>query len=475
MSNNSYKEDKEDFNELLNAYLSFKKGDYSVYIDEEGFESIIEYYNGNEHYPEALEAAELAVAQFSYSSSLLILKADTLVSLKRFEEALYILDKAVLFDSQDPIIYIIKIDALLALGRLEEADEVFSIALEKFDQEEKVNLLFELADVFDDYEMFDKVFDCLKLILRIDSVNEEALYKICFWTDYTGRNEEGIKLHQQLIEKNPYNELAWFNLGAAYQGLKLYEKAIDAYQYAVAINEKFDYAYRNMGDAFIKLKKYKEAIEVLERVLVLAIPESVIYEAIGHCFYKLNKFSQARFNYKKASHLNQEDSQLHYKIACTYMGEEKWENAIKSLLVSLKFHIMQPEYNLAIGKCYIQTGDFDEAIVHLSNVVKARPKNTSGWIELLNCFYLSKQSDDGYEYASHAYETTGAKPVFLFYKVAFLLEMGKSKQALLYLEQALSNNPNQIKFLIEINPSLLQNQQIVDLIARYKKKSSKKK
>jgi hypothetical protein len=53
--------------------------------------------------------------------------------------------------------------------------------------------------------------------------------------------------------------------------------------------------------------------------------------------------------------------------------------------------------------------------------------------------------------------------------------MGKSKQALLYLENALSNNPNHIKYLIEINPSVLQNQQIVDLIARYKKKSSRKK
>ena len=63
--------------------------------------------------------------------------------------------------------------------------------------------------------------------------------------------------------------MAWFNLGAAYQGLKLYEKAIDAYLYAVTIDEKFDYAYRNMGDAYLRLRKFKEAIEVLEKVLEL--------------------------------------------------------------------------------------------------------------------------------------------------------------------------------------------------------------
>ncbi|MFM9469874.1 hypothetical protein ACKI1K_45080, partial [Streptomyces scabiei] len=88
----------------------------------------------------------------------------------------------------------------------------------------------ELADVYDDYEQFEKVFDCLKMILEEDPNNDEALYKICFWADFTGRYEESIKLHQKIIDEYPYNEIAWFNLGAAFQGLKLYEKALDAYE-----------------------------------------------------------------------------------------------------------------------------------------------------------------------------------------------------------------------------------------------------
>src|ERR1700743_2634992 len=121
------------------------------------------------------------------------------------------------------------------------------------------------------------------MILNEEPNNEEALYKICFWTDFTGRNEEGIRLHQKIIDDFPFNELAWFNLAAAYQGLKLYEKAIDAYLYAVAIDDKFDYAYRNMGDAFIRLRKYRDAIESLEKVLELSRPEEWIIGGIGTC------------------------------------------------------------------------------------------------------------------------------------------------------------------------------------------------
>ncbi|MEO7524272.1 MAG: tetratricopeptide repeat protein, partial [Ferruginibacter sp.] len=261
--------------------------------------------------------------------------------------------------------------------------------------------------------------------------------------------------------------------GAAYQGLKLYEKAIDAYQYAVAIDEKFDYAYRNMGDAYIKLRKYKDAIEVLEKVLELTRPEAVIYEAIGHCNDKAGNYAQARFNYKKASHLNPEDSQMHYKIACTYMNEGIWHNAIKSLETAAKTHLMQPDYNLALGRCYMQLGNIDEAITYFGNVVRVRPKNVTGWVELLKCLYLGKLFEEGLEYSAFAFEQTDSKPVFIFFKSMFLFSTGKSKEALLCLENGLAISSKLIKQFIEINPAILQNQQVVELFAKYKKKKSR--
>src|SRR5690606_31808235 len=127
-------------------------------------------------------------------------------------------------------LYILKTDVYLALDQQDKAVDLLENALSLFDGQERIEMLFELADVYDDYEEFDKIFDCLRLILEQDPLNEEALYKVCFWTDFTGRNEESIRLHQQIIEDNPYCELAWFNLGAAFQGLKLYEKAVDAYK-----------------------------------------------------------------------------------------------------------------------------------------------------------------------------------------------------------------------------------------------------
>lgn len=468
MRNDPY-HDKEGLDELLKQYNNLRNGRSSIFFDEEAFEKIIDYYDDQEDMAKALEASEIAIDYFPFSASLLLKKADILLATRKYREALEILERAELFDASDIDLFILKTDAYLAMDMHEKAVALLEQAVKVFEGEEKIELLFELADVYDDYEEFDKVFDCLKVILEEEPTNEEALYKICFWTDFTGHNEESIRLHLKIIDQHPYNELAWFNLAAAYQGLKLYEKAIDAYQYALVIDEKFDYAYRNIGDAYIRMRKYREAIEALEKVLELSKPEEVIYEAIGHCYDRLKNFAQARFHYRKASHLNPDDSKLLYKIACTYYYEGQWASAVKQLESALRIHRLQAEYNLLMGECKLQLNEFKDAVQYLSTAVRIRPKNTSGWEALIRCLYIAGYYPEAKQQAIAALTHTNNKVIFLYYLSAVLFVMNKSKEALLYLEKALSNAPKQLKKFIQLNPSILQNSLVVDVIAQYKR------
>ncbi|MDB5190569.1 MAG: tetratricopeptide repeat protein [Segetibacter sp.] len=469
MGENQYREDREEMRELLRQYENLKSGRQPSFLEEDAFERIIDHFDEKDELQKAMEAAEIGIEQFPYSSVLMIKKADLLLAARKYADALEILERAELFDSNDINLFILKTDAYLALDQQAKAVELLETALQQFEGDERIELLFELADVYDDYEEFDKVFDCLKLILEDEPNNEEALYKICFWTDFTGRNEESITLHHNIINEFPYNELAWFNLGAAYQGLKLYEKAIDAYLYATTIDEKFDYAYRNMGDAYLRLRKYKEAIEVLEKVLELSRPEDVIYEAIGHCFHKLGNFAQARFHYRKASHLNPEDSKLYYKMALTYINEEQWESAVKQLEAAMKIQKMLPEYNLAMGECKMQLSQYKEAIQYFGNVVRSRPKSVAGWEALIRCLYTAEFFEEAKEQSLAAIKVTEGKPLFIFYYSACLFALKKSKEAIVQLEKAMTLSPRQLKKFIDLNPSILQNPLVVDLIGRFKK------
>lgn len=472
MKDNSFGDDREEIKELIKRFENLRTGRANAFIEEDAFEKIIDYFDEIEDLPQALDAVELGLEQYPYSSTLHIKKADLLIASRRYHEALETLDHARMLDSSDINFYILKTDVYLALDQQEKAVELLENALELFEGQDRIELLFELADVYDDYEEFDKIFDCLRLILDQDPNSEEALYKICFWTDFTGRNEESITLHRKIIDEYPYNELAWFNLGAAYQGLKLYEKAIDAYKYAVVIDEKFDYAYRNMGDAYIRLRRYKEAVEALEKTMELSRPEDIIYEAIGHCYDRLKNYAQARFYYRKASHLNPEDSKLYYKIACAYMNEGQWNTASKQLQTALQIRRLQPEYNMAMGECKMRLNEYKDAIHFFSVSVAQRPRNVSGWEALIRCLYAGEYYEEALEQTLVALKLMDNKPVFLFYLSAVYFALGRSKEALQQLENGMSASPKLLKKLLDVNPSLLQRQQVVDLVARYKKNKS---
>ena len=469
MREHPFSEDREEMKELLAQFELLKNGRSHSFIEEDAFIKLIEYFDEKEDNANALEAATLSVEQFPYSSALFLKKADILIGIRKYKEALLLLEQAELLDRNDINLYILKTDVYLALDQQQKAVEILEEGLVLFSGEERIDLLFELADVYDDYEDFEKVFDCLQIILEQDPANEEALYKICFWTDFTGRNEESIRLHLKIIDIQPYNELAWFNLASSYQGLKLYEKAVDAYLYAIAIDDKFDYAYRNLGDAYIRLRKYKDAIEALSRVLELSKPEEVIYEAIGHCYDKMHNYAQARFYYRKATHLNPEIGKLFYKIAYTYFNEQQWIPALKQLATAVKIHPKQPEYYLLMGECYLVLNKIKEAVQNFSISVTLRPKNIAGWEALIRCLYKASFYEEAEEQVIAALRITKGNTLFLFYQAAILFGFGKSKEALMTLEKAMERAPRLLKKFIALNPSIFQNQQVVDIIARHKR------
>lgn len=472
MSQNPYRQEHEDIRELLRQFENLRSGRGHTFLNEESFERIIDHFDDMDDMPRAIEAAEEGIRQYPYSSSLLVKKADLLIATRQYQQSLDLLAQAEILDSTDIDIYILRTDAFLALDQHEKAAGLLEEAIDQFEGEDRLNLLFELADVYDDYEEFDKVFDCLKMILEYDPNNEEALYKICFWTDFTGRNEESIRLHQQIIDEYPYNELAWFNLAAAYQGLRLYEKSIDAYKYALVINEKFDYAYRNMADAYIRLRKYRDAIEALEKVVELARPEDVIYEAIGHCYEKLRNPAQARFYYRKASHLNPEDSRLLHRVASTYMQESNWAQAAKYLEMALRIARNHIDYTLAMGECMMHLDREKDAIQYFSTAVQSKPRHAGAREALIRALLAGGYLEEAEKQVQLALQATHDKPVFLFYKTAVLFAAGRSREALLVMEEAMTKAPRLLKKLMDLDPSLLRYQQVVDLVARFKRNKS---
>ncbi|MBL7704926.1 MAG: tetratricopeptide repeat protein [Taibaiella sp.] len=455
--------------ELLAQYESLKNGHAERFWNEQEFELVIDYFYQNGQESEALIACELALVHHPFSSEFFMLKAELLFQAQKYRQAIAVLDE---LDAKDQLIIdavVLRSDILVAQLKYDQAAAYLVEMSKLFSGKEQIDIMLELAEVYDECEQLDAVFDTLKGILEIDPNCEEALHKICYWADFAEKQEESIVLHQNIIDAHPYSALAWFNLGSAYQGLKLYEKAIDAYEFCVAIDEKFEIAYRNMAEAYIRLKWYDKAIESLEKNLELGKPEDVIFEAIGHCFEKKKNLPKARHYYLEATRLNPTDDAIYYKIGQTYVQEHNWDKALKQFAKAYELNKENVNYCLALGDCLLQLNDGPEALACYISAIKIRPNYKKSWLSLIKALYLFGYYDEAATQVKESANFFEPSADFIYYEALILFAKGKSKEAMLKLEDAIEEAPRKIKIIEELQPELLQRNAVIDLISKYKK------
>ncbi|MBS1615970.1 MAG: hypothetical protein JST06_07630 [Bacteroidetes bacterium] len=462
-------DDFEELENLLTRYEQIRRGEGGMMVEEE-FERVVEYFFQNSDEEQALLACDIARTYYPFSSSILLLRAEILTQAQKFGQALKLLDELDQLDQHNLDAVLLRSDILLSQLKFAQASVLLESEIEFFNGRDRIELLQELADVYDECEDFEAVFETLKKILSLDRRNEEALQKICFWADFNNRQEESIELHRQLTDEDPFNALAWFNLGSAYQGLKLFEQAIDAYEFCVAIDDTFEFAYRNMADAYMRLKWYDKALEALQKHLEIAKPEDVIFEAMGYCWEKQKDFRKARHYYRQASQLSPQDDGIFFKIGETYAREKQWEKAVKSYSVALHLNKENATYCMAIGNCLMELDVTNEALVCYLNAVRLKPGNKSTWVALIRGLFIAGYLSDALTQISIARDHCGPKPDFEYYAAAVLIEMGNTKEAMITLEHALKEAPNRVKVFTELNPEYLRRSAVAELISRYKKK-----
>ncbi|MDI9320022.1 MAG: tetratricopeptide repeat protein [Phycisphaerales bacterium] len=455
---------------ILERYENVKNGNSVGLLDEEDFERVVEYYFQHNNDAEALLACDIAKTYYPFSSSILLLKAEILTQTQKYGQALKSLDELEQYDQANLGAVLLRADVYLSQSKHEYAAHFLLKSSDNFQGSEKIEILLELADVYDECEEYEDVYQTLKKVLALDTRNEEALQKVSFWAEFTNQLADSVTLHLQITNDDPYSTLAWFNLGAAYQGLKQYDSAIDSYQYCVAIDEKFEFAYRNMADAYMRKKEYDHALEVLQKHLEIGKAEDVIFEAMGYCWEKQKNFSLARHYYRQASKLSPEDDVIFYKIGETYAREHDWEKAMKAYSVALNIDKENATYCLAIGNCLMEMNVTNEALLCFLNAVRLKPSVKTTWLALIRGLFFVGHFDEALTQIEVARGNCGDKADFDYLQAAVLFEMGKTKEALIVLENGLQESVSKIKIFTQLNPDYIKRNAVAELIAKYRKK-----
>lgn len=464
-------DDFEAIESLIWKYQALKDGNMiGNYLDAEEFEILLDYYISNHKMKEVDEVLLFGLEIHPDAVGLLILKTEMLYDAQNFGQALKAIERIEAIHPYIVNAIILKADILVEINKYDEAIAHLEQKVALLNDFEKIEVLMALADVYDDITDFANVYQTLIRVLELNPTYQEALYKIAFWADLADKNKESIVFHEELLAKDPFNAVAWYNLASAYHSNKEYEKSIDAYQYCIDLDERVEAAYRNIADAYMRIKKFDEAIEALEKNLEIGKAEDVIYEAMGQCFEKKKDFNKARYYYRQAIKLSPADDLYFYKIAETYNREKNYAKAYESYLSAYKLNEENHQYPYAMGQCLVAMENEKEAIVYFLKSLTIKPSHKNAWIGMSRALYQLGLYEEIIMQKDVAEEHCGPRAEFEFLLAAALFALGKTKEAVVTLRTAMEMGATKFKLLQELDPEILTRKSVADIWMEFKKK-----
>lgn len=281
----------DDYNNIsLSRFESMLKTNDILFFDSNEFENIIHHYLENGKIALAKKAIKLGLQQHPTSINLHLFKVEIFIIENKFDEANTLLDELHSLESTNEEIYIQKANVLSKQDLHEKAINALLIALDLSDTPDEDGDLFGLIGM--EYlflDQFENAIIYFKKCLDVDVTDYSALHNVMYCFDFLDQNQEAIDFLNIYLDRNPYCEVAWHQLGRQYFALKDYKKANASFDFAIISDDTFIGAYIEKGKVLEKQKNYIEAIENYKITLALEDPTSFALLRIGHCYEKLGE------------------------------------------------------------------------------------------------------------------------------------------------------------------------------------------
>ncbi|MDR9457818.1 MAG: tetratricopeptide repeat protein [Salegentibacter sp.] len=390
----------------LTRFESMLKTNDVLFFDSNEFENIINYYLENGKIALAKKAIKLGLAQHPSSTNLKLFKVEILVFEDKLDLADGLLNELQDLESSNEEIYIQKAQIFSKRDEHLKAIQMLEMALENTLDEAEVYSLIGMEYLF--LEDFENAKYSFMQCLEADEEDYSALYNIMYCFDFLDQKEDAIDYLNMYLDKNPYCEVAWHQVGKQYFDLKDYQKALSAFDFAIISDDNFIGAYLEKGKVLEKLGRYNEAIENYKITLELDDPTSFAYLRIGKSFEKLGLDELALKHYKQCVH---EDPLL----------DKGW---------------------IAITDFHIRTKNFQKALYYINKAISIDEENVLYWkryAKINNRLKFYEEAEIGYkkslELGNYELETW-------IKRCDILTDLGEFEIAVNNLNQALEFHPD---------------------------------
>lgn len=463
MGHSNFNDRQAIFNLIL-KYEDMLEKNQVKFASHQPYHALIDYYERECLLERALEVVDYAIAQNGYDIGFSLRKAELLLEKKEAVQALSLLDQV---ETKSPGLLrttIFRAEGLAMIGLHSQGLALLDGLKYDLSGKELSKVLVCEALIYDSLKEFERMFYVLKAALSEDPTNTEALSRMWYVVEYAHKHDESIALHEKIVEDDPYNALAWYNLGASQAYHCNYEEAIEAYEFAYLAKDDFEFAYRECAELCLQNRNFQKALGCYQDVLERFEPDADLFLNIGKCYEELGNYVVARDFFQRAVEFDYFCAEAHFHIGRCHGKQKDWQKAVGAFQKAIKLERKNEDYLSALAEAYANTGNLKKALDFFHEAAETAPELPEHWVNLAQFLMKNRRFEEAIEVLDEADENAWG-PELLYCRSACLFEMGNKSEALLVLEEALYEDFDAHTTLFRLLPVLEKDKEVKAVIS----------
>lgn len=450
-------------------FESMLKTDDVYFFDAEDFEDIIHHYLNNGKVALAKKAIKIGLRQHPDSIELKLLDVEVLVFENNLDVAEQYLDKLQLLDSNNEEIYIQRANIYSKKDNHEAAINLLNQALELSDNGFDIHSLLGMEYLFmDDFKLAkDNFMKCVSF----DEHDYSSLYNVIYCFEFLEDFDGAIYYLNEYLDRNPYCEVAWHQLGKQYFEKKLYPEALTAYDFAIISDDTFIGAYFEKGKVLEKLGRYADAIENYETTITIEDPTANAYLRIGRCHEELKNHDMAKYYYYQTVHEDPLLDKGWLAITDYYFENRNYEKALYYINKALNIDGENPLYWKKCAKINTALKNYDQADYAYKQTVELGDYDLDTWLKWADATHWNKDFGAAVQILLQGREFYPENARLQYKMAGFQLLSGDRINARITLIDALKNDINKLFLFEEEFPQYASIPWTLNIVADIKKAS----
>ena len=441
--------ESEEFRTILKQYEESAESGHSTYMDADDLADIADYYQYNGFLEKAGEVINLALEYNPEAVGPLLYKAREAIMANDFQTAENYADKIEAVDGMEALF--LRGEIMVCQGKTEEADAYFIEQMKNIMEDELMDYVYDVANIFSDYDLHDKAFEWMARSQGDDSDSfKELMARTLFGL---GKYQDSERIFNELIDHDPYSIRYWNALASAQFMREDYSAAITSSEYAIAIDPKDPESLLSKANCLYNLGNYESALSYFKRFSEQAEDDEFGYLYQGTCLINLGRYEEAICLLKKALKMAPVDSQylaeIYQEMAFGYSELQDTDKALYYLDQTKTLDCDHISMEIIKGHILLANNRIQEAAEVFREALTQTDNSPRTMLRIIVSLYDNQYTQTSYTFLKRLLsEMPKDWNEGYSYMALCCRDLRKSEEFLHYLKLAAEKNPKEARTVL---------------------------